>query len=295
MTHVMAHTIRALKRFLNRDIRDLFGARRSVGVSLSAETATALDHVMAGYSIEVALLDRPFCVRLGDGQRTAIIEGQAATSAQATWYIPLFAEEFGLYPPLLVRKTKLRRVVLCAELSRKRQRRPWVTGQPASLVHEPHGAILDLEHGVIYLDVTYERDDEEYMRKLIHHEFYHLVQRRQFGRSGDPGWAALNSPGFAYGPGGLAVKDDPTFWVTQMEEWGNGFLNRYSMSSPNEDQAEIFAHLLTEPARLKERLRTDDVLRMKVERLKSSLERFCRAVGAGFWQRVEESRWPYGL
>jgi hypothetical protein len=77
------------------------------------------------------------------------------------------------------------------------------------------------------------------------------------------------------------------------EEWGNGFLNQYSMSAPEEDQAEIFAHLLTEPARVEARLMADDILRSKVDRLKATLERFCPDVDAQFWQDVEDSRPPF--
>jgi hypothetical protein len=261
---------------------------------------------MDRYSIEVALPDRPFCVREDRRQWTASNECQPATSAEAAWYIDLFAEEFGLYPPLLVRKTKLKRIVLCGEISFSRQRRPGFGGvlrqsrfgdQPLSNEEEPQrrGAIPDVEHHVCYFDVVCGRPDEEHLRKTIHHEFYHFVQRQQFVLYGDRGWAALNSPDFAYGTGGLEVRYDPNFWVMQTEEWGSGFLNRYSMSAPEEDQAEIFAHLIIEPARLEERVRTDDILRSKVERLKATLESFCPAVDAAFWRRVEESRWPYGL
>jgi hypothetical protein len=78
--------------------------------------------------------------------------------------------------------------------------------------------------------------------------------------------------------------------MVRMEGWGNGFLNRYSMSAAIEDQAEIFAHLLTEPDNLEDLLRADEVLRKKAERLKASLARFCRAADAGFWQRAKELR-----
>ena len=76
---------------------------------------------------------------------------------------------------------------------------------------------------------------------------------------------------------------------------GNGFLNQYSMSAPEEDQAEIFAHLLTEPARVEARLRADDILRSKVERLRATLKQFCRNMDDGFWQRVDESRLPFDI
>lgn len=305
MTRILANTIRALKRIFIGDMRDLFKAPWSVEISLPAETIATLDNLKARYSIEIALPGEPFSVWLEHGQYLTGIEGQAATSEEANWYIPLFEEEFGLYPPLLVEKAKLGHVVLCGELFRTQKPNPGaerfagyvvMDRQPLSFVHVPCGGVPDGQHGVLYLAVAWERDDQEHVRKTIHHEFYHCVQRRQFGGFGDGGWAALNSPDFVYGPGGLAVNygSDQSFWVMPAEEWGNGFLNQYSRSAPEEDQAEIFAHLLTEPARLQARLTNDDILRTKVERLKASLERFCPAMNAQFWQRVEESRWPFG-
>ena len=306
MNKVIARAIRALTSLFHQDTRDLFKARQPAEVSLPVETAATVDRLKARYSIDVTVPSEPVFAGLEHGQYLTSIEGQPATSEEAIWYIPLFAEEFGLYPPLLVHKTELTRVVLCGELFRSQKPKPGMERvnvgyaldcEPLSFVHAPCGGIPDGGNGVLYLSVTWERDDEDYVRKLIHHEFYHCVQRRQFGGFGDRGWAALNSPGFAYGPGGVAVNHGPdqTFWVMPAEEWGNGFLNQYSMSAPEEDQAEIFAHLLIEPARLEARLRVDDILRSKVERLKASLERFCRDMDEGFWRRVEESRWPYGL
>lgn len=305
MFDMLTNTIRALKRFFNGDMQGRFKARRPVEVSLPAQTTAMLDGLKARYSIDITLPTEPFSVWLEHRQYLTGIEGQAATSEQANWYIPLFAEEFGLYPPLLVTKT-LTRVVLCGELFRSQKPNPGarqyavqsvMDSKPLSFAHKPEGGIPDGRNGVLYLSVTWGRDDKDYVRKMIHHEFYHCVQRRQFGGSGDRGWAALNAPDFVYGPGGLAVNhgSDQTFWVMRTEEWGNGFLNQYSMSAPNEDQAEIFAHLLTEPARVEARLMADDILRSKVERLKASLERFCPVADAQFWQQVEGSRPPFDL
>lgn len=87
--------------------------------------------------------------------------------------------------------------------------------------------------------------------------------------------------------------EESDFWNQPAEEWGNGFLNQYSMSAPEEDQAEIFAHLLTEPARVQARMAVDGILERKVERLKDTLSQFCREMNDRFWQRVEESRLPF--
>jgi hypothetical protein len=303
---MLANTIRALRRFVNGGMRDLFKAPRPLEVSLPAETTATLDNLKDRYSLDITLPSEPIFVSREYGQYLASIEGQPATSEEANGYVPLFAEEFGLYPPLLVRNTKLKRVVLCGELFRSQKPNPVVErfagyvvvdSEPLSFVHRPCGGVPDGGHGVLYLSVTWGRDDEDCVRKTIHHEFYHCVQRQQFGGCDDPEWAALNSPDFDYGPGGIAANygSDRTFWVMPGEEWGNGFLNQYSTSAPEEDQAEIFAHLLTEPARVATRLKADDILHKKVERLRASLERFCPDMDDGFWQRVEESRPPFGF
>ena len=300
------HRFRAVTFFFKRSRHDPFAAHRPVEVSLPAETAEILDDVKARYNIEITLPAEPFEVQSERGQYSTSFEGQPATSEEAAWYIPLFVEEFRLYPRLFVENTRLTRIVLCGELFRSQQPSPKAKRlagrarsdrQPLSFDHEGCGGIPDGKNGILYLAVSWERDDPEYVRGLIHHEFYHCVQWQQFGSTGDRGWAALNSPDFVYGPGGLAANYglDPTFWVMPAEEWGNGFLNQYSMSAPEEDQAEIFAHLLTKPARVDARLRVDDILRRKVERLKASLELFCCEMDESFWELVMELRSPFDI
>ena len=302
----MTRLFKRLTDLFKRVKGDPFDSRRPVEVSLPAETAGMLDDLKARYRTEITLPAEPFEVCSEHGRYLTSIEGQPANSEEANWYIPLFAEEFGLYPPLFVENTRMTRIVLCGELFRSQRPNPASTRftgriksdrKPLYFEHQPGGGVPDGKHGVLYLAVTWGRDDQDYVRKLIHHEFYHCVQWQQFGRSGDRGWAALNSPDFVYGPGGLAVNhgSDPSFWVMPAKEWGSGFLNQYSMSAPEEDQAEIFAHLLTEPAQMNERLRTDDILRRKVERMKASLKRFCRDIDVEFWQHVEDSQPPFDL
>ena len=299
MNRILADAIHALTRLFNPDMQ----TPRSANVPLTDDAVATLDDLKARCSIDIDVPSEPFCVWLEHGQYMTGIEGEPATSEQASWYIPLFAEEFGLYPPHLARRALLR-VVLCGGLFRSQKRNPRagklsdfrVKGpKPFYFSHRPQGGIPNGGNGDLYLSVTSDRDDKEHLRKSIHHEFYHCIQRRQFGRYGDRGWDALNRPDFVYGPGGLTVNEgtDKTFWVTPAEAWGNGFLNQYSMSAPEEDQAEIFSHLLTEPARMEARLASDDILRSKVERLKASLEAFCPEVDTEFWQSVEESRPPF--
>jgi hypothetical protein len=304
MNRILANVIHALTRLFDREMHTAFKAPRFASLPLPDDAAATLDDLKARYSIDIVVPGEPFCIWLENGQYSTGIEGEPATSEQASWYVPLFAEEFGLYPPRLVRQT-LVRVVLCGELFRSRKRNPRM-GKLAGLVvgpkplyfsHRPRGGIPNGGNGDLYLSVTSGRDDKAHVRRTIHHEFYHCVQLRQFGRLGDRGWAALNRPDFVYGPGGLRVNEgtDRTFWVMPAEAWGNGFLNQYSMSAPEEDQAEIFAHLITEPARMESRLASDDILQSKVERLKASLETLCPDVNVDFWRDVAELRPPFEL
>ena len=306
MTNKLANALRALRHFFGGSIRDVLKPPRPLEVSLPAETTATLDNLKARYSIEITVPREPFFVWFEHGQYLTGIEGRPATSEEAGWYISLFAEEFGLYPPLLVEKAKLKHVVLCGQVFRSQKPNPEaerfagyvvMDRQPLSFMHVPCGGVPVAAKGLLYLSVTWGRDDREYVQQMIHHEFYHCVQPHQFGFMGDLGWADLNPRDFVYGPGGVAANygPDPTFWIMPGESWGNGFLNQYSMTAPEEDQAEIFAHLLTEPARVEDRIAADDFLWSKVERLKASLETFCPAVNAQFWRRVEESRPPFGI
>jgi hypothetical protein len=295
---------RRMMHFFRRSRHEPIPASRPIEVSLPAETAQMLADLQARYHTEITLPTEPFEINSERGQYLTSVAGQPATSEEASWYIPLFVEEFELYPRLFVENTKLKRIVLCGELFRSQKLNPVAKRfaartrpdrNPLTFEHQPCGGVPAGKSGILYFSVTWGRDSPDYVRELIHHEFYHCVQWQQFGHSGDPEWAALNSPDFVYGPGGLAVNfgSDPTFWVMPAEEWGNGFLNQYSMRAPEEDQAEIFAHLLTKPARVEARLRADDILRRKVERMKETLRLFCCDMGEEYWQLVEDSRLPF--
>ena len=284
---------------------DPFEARPPIEVSLSPESTEIVDRLKTHYGIELTLPADPFEVIFEHDQYLTIVECQSVSTDAANRCIQLFEEEFGLYPLSLVKNTRLRRVVFCGKLLRSQRPNPHATKRNASPVewdiqplhfdHEQTGGLPDVVNGLLYLPVSCVEEDPDQLRQAIHHEFYHCVQWQQFGDASDPEWEATNSPDFVYGPGGIAAcfDSDSDFWNKPTEEWGNGFLNLYCMSAPEEDQAEIFAHLLTEPARVQARLAVDGILERKVERLKATLSQFCRDINDRFWQRVDESRLPF--
>ena len=176
-------------------------------------------------------------------------------------------------PAELVKKTNLKRVVFCKDLSFAKQRRT---------------AVPDFENDVLYLDVARGRSDELYVRKVIHHEFFHIIDLRDDGKLyEDERWAKLNPPDFKYGPGGAKLQDDPTVTVTGKD--APGFLNRYAAAGVEEDKAEVFAHMIVEPKLMAERAKKDKYMRAKMERMKELLAEFTPKMDERFWAAVEKA------
>lgn len=211
----------------------------------------------------------PFPIRTPWGELTA----RDATPDELAAYLPLFHEEMALLPPELTAAVGLKRIVLCAELAFAGQRRV---------------AVPLFGTGTYYLDVLLARSHPVYLRRCLHHDFYHIVDLRDDGvLDRDPGWAALNQPGFRYGPGGLNVygkgnQNAPARWP--------GFVSTYATSAVEEDKAELFGYLMVQPRRVYAEAGGDLILAAKVRRLKAALQTFCPAADAAFWRRVEAAR-----
>ena len=206
--------------------------------------------------------------------KTGAIDGRAAAKVDVASYATLFAFEWSLYPPQPVEKTRLKRIVFCKDLTFAKQRRT---------------AVPDFEHDVLYFDVVRGREDDRYARKVIHHEFFHLIDLRDDGKLyEDERWASLNSKGFKYGSGGAMLQDDPT--VTTTGRAVPGFLNRYAASGVEEDKAEVFRDMMVEPRTMARRAATDKYMRAKMDRMKELLAAFARRRSMGI--SGERSRRP---
>jgi hypothetical protein len=184
-------------------------------------------------------------------------------------YLLLFRKEFGKYPAELFPLAGLKRIVFCRELAFKGQMRT---------------AVADPDNGVLYLDVRSGVFPPSYRRKMIHREFYRLIDNASRDGSGDAGWVALNPPGTLYGSGKVYPPgDNPGSVISHPTA---GFLNVNSLSSVEEDKAEIFANLMVNDLKTRLLLRQDDVLVAKIQLLKQSLQQFCGKADAMFWTRV---------
>ena len=236
--------------------------------ALSKGTRERLEEVAKTYGIEIVAKNPTFPVKL----KTGLIEGTRAEVRSLETYVPLFAEEFSLYPPALVKRSKLKAVVLCEKLS--------FAGQLRS-------AIPDYEHDVLYLDAKRGDHNKPYLRKALHHEFFHILDFQDDGRVyKDAGWAALNPAGFKYGNGGVSAQDSPD--TSLLTDKYPGFLNHYSTTGVEEDKAEMYANMIVDPAHVEERAKKDPVVAAKAERMRQLLAAFCPEVDATFWERVRQ-------
>jgi hypothetical protein len=259
---------------MNRLLALLLILALSVGSARAQDLSDApeLSTIEKKYKIAVVTDAPRFPVQI----RSGVIDGKAAAKTDADSYAPIFAAEWSLYPTELVKKTRLKKVVFCQDLSFAKQKRT---------------AVPDFENDVLYLDVSRGRTDEQYVRKVIHHEFFHIIDLRDDGKIyEDDRWSKLNPPEFKYGPGGAKLQDDPTVTITGKD--APGFLNRYAAAGVEEDKAEVFAHMIVEPKQVAERAKKDKYMRAKVERMKELLAAFSPKVDDAFWETIERVERP---
>lgn len=229
-----------------------------------------LEKIAKAYEIEIVAAGPDFPVKTRHG----LIEGKQVAGSDLENYTSLFATEFTLYPTELLQRSQLKRVVICRELSFAGQRR---------------NAIPDFEHDTLYLDAGRGANNKPYLRKVIHHEYFHIIDFRDDGSVyKDDRWAALNPDKFQYGSGGRTVQDLAETSV--LTDKFPGFLNHYSTTGVEEDKAEMFANLIVDPAYVENRAGTDRVIHAKVDRMKDQLAKFCPEMNDRFWERVRQTK-----
>jgi hypothetical protein len=216
--------------------------------------------------IEIVADHPTFPVQTAHGR----IDGQRANQSEIDAYGPLFVSEFTLYPSSLVSRSRLERVVLCTELSFAGQRR---------------NGVPDYERNTLYLDVSRGGYDQIYLRKVIHHEYFHIIDYNDdWSVNEDRRWASLNPARFKYAGGGSGAQESPQTSV--LTNRFPGFLNHYSTTAVEEDKAEVFANLVVGHATVDDRAKTDPVLSAKVSLMKDVLSAFCPDIDDAFWKRA---------
>jgi hypothetical protein len=223
----------------------------------------------------------PLTILQGQGK----IHGREAGRSKVESYWPLFSSEWNLYPSELMGKTKLKHIILCEDLAY----------EDSTFGKQPRAALPDLgytsEHHHLYLDVANGRHNDLYVRAVIHHEFFHIIDwcdDNSLDR--DEAWTALNPPGFEYGTGGEAQQGNPFTSVLTEDE--PGFLNQYSSSALREDKAEIFAYMVVAGQYMEERAMRNEIIRKKMQKMQARLQAFCPQLHVQFWDQAGEVERP---
>jgi hypothetical protein len=192
---------------------------------------------------------------------------------QLLGYLKLFDKELNKYPQQFVKATKLKSVAFVKELSLSGQLR---------------AAVPDYYKGILFLDFARGDYSEIYQRHVIHHEFYHMVEKQFNGDAywKDPNWIKLNDDDFKYGSGGAFEQGGSNMY--EISHPRKGFVNLYSMSAPEEDKAEVYACLFVngERQKLNEWIKDDDVLKKKVNYLKRFLFTRCEEMNSEYWTKL---------
>jgi hypothetical protein len=197
------------------------------------------------------------------------IEGRPADPETLAPYARLFIPEWALYPPQLLARARLKRIILCTDLAFAGQKR---------------NAVPDFEHDTLYLEVARGNHSPDYLRAVIHHDFFHMIDYRDDGRlDQDEPWTRLNPPGFRYGDGGHNAQDLAS--TSLLTDRYPGFLNHYGTTALEEDKAELYAHLIVQPREVDRRARQDPFLHAKIRRLKRLLADFCPQINDSFWNQ----------
>jgi hypothetical protein len=171
--------------------------------------------------------------------------------------------ELERYPREFLVATRLRRVLLCEQLHEGELRVP-------SLPNYEQSLLLDTDAS------------DAFLRRLIHHEVFHFADFADDGElARDPGWARLNDRWFVYGSGGRFVRDGE---ASHFAENLAGFVSRYATSALEEDKAELFSFMMTEPGRLSELALRDAIVAAKLAALEQQVVKLCPALRPGFWR-----------
>jgi hypothetical protein len=178
--------------------------------------------------------------------------------------VPFLVSELRRLPAPVVARTGLKRVVLCRNLS--------VDLRPRAGLAVPDAYTL-------YVDVSLDGQEQLTVRRVIHHEVFHLIDVGPNAAADDQAWRQLNPAGFEYKRGTSGMTDDPTVLLSRTAP--PGFVSKYATVASEEDRAEVFAFLMADPEGLAKKVAENPVVAAKVRCLQSILARYSN--GDEFW------------
>jgi hypothetical protein len=187
-------------------------------------------------------------------------------------YLKLFYQELAKYPQSFFHGKDLKIVVFVKKL--------FVKEKPAE-------GLFSYQNKVIFFDFLRNDQNALAQRHSIHHEFYHMMDVMQPGWR-DPVWDTFNEPGFSYGPAAVKNREAKRGRGYKVFREQKGFITPYSMTSAEEDKAEIYASLMIESqnAILQRWMQDDAILNKKTRYIQNRIKEFCPDMDDAYWQQL---------
>ena len=159
----------------------------------------------------------------------------------------IIAKNLNIYSKEFLKKINLKYIVMCENLA--------ISGINTA-------GIPDSTMKTLILDLKF---NEKYFERVIHHELFHIIDDSFDNLFDDKEWKKLNKKNFQYAACSTCTKKIglDTYKKT------NGFFTEYSKSTPSEDMAEVFSHLIKSQYKKS----NDKVLNKKVEFIKKKLKK----------------------
>jgi hypothetical protein len=127
------------------------------------------------------------------------------------------------------------------------------------------GGVPNILKRSLILDINFNM---EHFERMIHHEFFHMIQAKHNEIFDETLWSNFNKTTFKYAE--CSTCSDRT--DLSLYKNTDGFLTEYSKSIPSEDMAEIFSFLMTNKELVENIIQSDLILKNKVEYLKKKIK-----------------------
>ena len=157
----------------------------------------------------------------------------------------IISKNLNRYSKEFLKKINLKYIVMCENLS--------ISGINTAGIpdHVMKTLIIDLKF------------NEKYFERVIHHELFHIINDGFKDVFDEDEWKKFNNPNFKYADCSICSKNLglDTYKNT------NGFFTEYSMTTPSEDMAEVYSHLISGDYKIS----NDTILNQKIKFIKDKL------------------------
>jgi Putative zinc-binding metallo-peptidase len=241
---------------------------------LSQESRDVIAWAAKTYRIEIVWKNVPYPFVLAEERKT--LQGSNPSLEAVEQTLPRLRQALAKYPRDLPHSVGLSRIILGSQLN-------------ASGVHIGGYSYPPSKSFILEIET---RERQSFRSITLHHEIFHLIDKALLGQYAkqDVVWARLNGPNFKGYQSGNGWN-----WMSTQQS-GNakpaaerGFVSAYCMSSVQEDKAEVFAHLMEDPAALAQLAEKDPVIRAKVDRMKQMVRQANAKMDRKYFEKLAES------